>query len=122
MGDEQAAIIGRRDLRLGGHPIFRFPGAGARVSGSRRREPDELLIANRQEGGEPRIEPEADELAVARGVLSSVEPLLYARVDLARGPDGAPLLMELEAFEPSLFLRACPEGADRLAAAIVRRL
>src|SRR5439155_963219 len=72
--------------------------------------------------GAPRVTPAEDVLAAARKVLSLVEPLLYARVDLARGLDGAPLLMELEAFEPSLFLRACPQAADRLAAAIQRRL
>ena len=31
--------------------------------------------------------------------------LLYARVDLIPGPDGEPLLIELELTEPSLFLR-----------------
>lgn len=31
-------------------------------------------------------------------------PLAYARVDLVRGPDGTPLLMELEVIEPYLYL------------------
>ena len=34
--------------------------------------------------------------------------LLYARADLVRGPKGAPLLLELELCEPTLFLRDNP--------------
>ncbi len=48
--------------------------------------------------------------------------LLYARVDLVPGPDGAPLLIELELVEPSLFLAHAPGAADRLATAIAARL
>jgi hypothetical protein len=44
---------------------------------------------------------------------------LYARVDLVAGPDGDPLVLELEAVEPNLFLRHSPDAADRLAAAIL---
>ena len=45
--------------------------------------------------------------AVAERTLAAVpggRPLLYARVDLIPGPDGEPLLVELELTEPSLFL------------------
>lgn len=49
-------------------------------------------------------------------------PLLYARVDFLKAADGAPLLMELELVEPSLFLRHGPETAAALAAAIEARL
>lgn len=46
---------------------------------------------------------------------------LYARVDMVRGSIGAPVLMELELAEPSLFL-AMAKGADaRFAAAVVAR-
>ena len=44
---------------------------------------------------------------------------LYARVDLVTGDDGVPLLLELEAVEPNLFLRHSATAADRLAAAIL---
>ena len=64
-------------------------------------------------------EPTAAERAVAEQVLAAVdEPLLYARVDLLPGPDG-PLLLELEATEPFLFLATSEGAADRLAVAIV---
>ncbi len=66
------------------------------------------------------------ELAVAERVLAAVpggaQRLLYARVDLIPGPDGAPLLLELELTEPSLFLAYADGAADRLADAIVARL
>ena len=74
--------------------------------------------------------PSAEELAVAEVVLDAVDgvvsghsrtDLLYARVDLAPGPDG-PVLMELELIEPSLFLHVSDGAAERAAEAIVRRL
>ena len=44
--------------------------------------------------------------------------LLYARVDLLPGPDGEPVVIEVELAEPSLFLTEAPGSADRFAAAI----
>ncbi|RKE22400.1 RimK family alpha-L-glutamate ligase [Streptomyces sp. TLI_171] len=70
-------------------------------------------------------EPEADQLALAERVLDAVaerSELLYARVDLVRTPDGAPVLIELELTEPRLFLGLHPAGPDRLAAAALRLL
>ncbi|HSK28114.1 MAG TPA: hypothetical protein VK894_14480 [Jiangellales bacterium] len=65
-------------------------------------------------------EPSAAEQAVAAATLAALpfDPgtLAYARVDLLPGPDGAPVLLELELTEPSLFLTFVPEAADRLAA------
>jgi glutathione synthase/RimK-type ligase-like ATP-grasp enzyme len=70
--------------------------------------------------------PDANEHAVAESVLDALpwsrETLLYARVDLVRGDDGAPLLLELELAEPSLFLEIGSGAALRLAEAIARRL
>ena len=47
---------------------------------------------------------------------------LYTRVDLIHDDTGAPRLMELELIEPSLALSLAPAAAERLAAAIARRL
>jgi len=80
--------------------------------------------------------PTADELSVARQVLAEVpapgslsgEPpgvqsgLLYARVDLIPGPDGTPVLVELELTEPSVFLAYDEGAAARFADAIAARL
>lgn len=68
--------------------------------------------------------PGADELALAQSVLAAIapEPLAYARVDLIRAADGSPCLLELEMTEPSLFFAYAEGSADRMAAALVRRL
>ncbi|MDM4719856.1 hypothetical protein QTQ03_09805 [Micromonospora sp. WMMA1363] len=66
------------------------------------------------------------QLAVAEKTLTAVpggaDRLLYARVDLIPGADGAPVLVELELTEPSLFLGYADGAADRLADAIVTHL
>ncbi len=82
----------------------------------------------------PRV-PSAAEREVAGTVLAAVadrfgeDALLYARVDVLPGPDGTPVLLELELTEPSFFL-ACDGGApvrmahaflDRARAAAARR-
>jgi len=70
-------------------------------------------------------EPSAAEHEAARRVLAAVpgaDELLYARVDLIPGPDGEPLLIELELTEPSVFLGYGEGAAQRFAAAIASRL
>jgi hypothetical protein len=68
----------------------------------------------------------AAELDTARRVLAAVpggpNRLLYARVDLIPGADGAPLLVELELTEPSLFLSHDDAAPERFAEAIATRL
>ena len=88
----------------------RFAGDPQRVSDAVAIAPDEARIA------------EEILARVATRLSTHVAPLLYARVDLARGEDGRPLLMELELIEPSLFLVRSPPALDRLVAAIKRRL
>ena len=46
---------------------------------------------------------------------------LYARVDMLRGDDGAPVLLELEAVEPNFYFDQAPGSAERFADAIVER-
>jgi hypothetical protein len=70
-------------------------------------------------------EPSAPERALAQQALAAVpgQPaLLYARVDLIPGPDGAPILVELELTEPSLFLDHSDGAPARLADAIAAAL
>lgn len=68
-----------------------------------------------------------DELALAGRVGHYVAERfgstpLHMRVDMVRGPDGDPQLLELEAVEPHLYLTESDTGVARMAAAILRRL
>ena len=71
-------------------------------------------------------EARQEELDLAREVIEHVTERfayvpLYARVDMVAGPDGSPVLMELEAVEPNLYLDQAPGSAERVANAIVAR-
>lgn len=66
-------------------------------------------------------EPPPELLAQARAVLDHVPDLLYARVDGIRRGDSL-VLVELEVFEPVLYLRLDPRSPDRFAQAISSRL
>jgi glutathione synthase/RimK-type ligase-like ATP-grasp enzyme len=61
---------------------------------------------------------EAAEAARAR----APNDLLYVRIDLVLGDDGAWRVIEIEAIEPYLFLDFAPEGADAFVGAIARVL
>jgi hypothetical protein len=72
----------------------------------------------------PRDASEA-EMAVALAALAAIpgdpERLAYARVDLVPDAHGAPVLIELELTEPSLFLSKSPGSADRFAHHLARK-
>jgi glutathione synthase/RimK-type ligase-like ATP-grasp enzyme len=64
-----------------------------------------------------------DERAVAEAALAPYrDRILYGRVDMARGDDGQPMVMELELVEPSLFFPKFPPALDRYVAGLKRRL
>ncbi|MEU5989342.1 hypothetical protein ABZ806_10210 [Spirillospora sp. NPDC047418] len=67
-------------------------------------------------------EAELDVAARALAAVPGGADLLYARVDLIPGPDGAPLIIELELTEPNLYLHHGPGSAERFAKAIAARL
>jgi hypothetical protein len=111
--------------------LFLAGGDGLAFSHSIRKGP---LLTGPDVGGdwlykEETIDPRtasAAELEVARRVLDAVpggaDRLLYARIDLIPGADGAPLLVELELTEPSLFLAYDDEAPARFAEAIATLL
>jgi glutathione synthase/RimK-type ligase-like ATP-grasp enzyme len=69
-------------------------------------------------------EPGKDELKLARATLKALgtrQPLAYARVDLIRGSDGAPRVLELELTEPSLFFPYGEGAAERFAQVLKKR-
>lgn len=64
-----------------------------------------------------------DERAVALAALAPIaDRILYGRVDVARDATGAPMVMELELVEPSLFFARCPGSVERYVAGLRRRL
>jgi glutathione synthase/RimK-type ligase-like ATP-grasp enzyme len=63
-----------------------------------------------------------DERAVAEAALAPYGDLVYARVDLARDEHDAPMVMELELVEPSLFFTRGAGAAERYVAGLRRRL
>lgn len=91
-------------------------------------------IAKRPQPGDFRVQPEfdgiiasyrpdADEHEAAARILAAVEePLLYARVDLVRGLDGAPRMIELELIEPDLYLGYDEGAGARFAASVLELL
>ncbi len=91
-------------------PMLRNSSDGELSAGERMRvEPDAALR---------RVAEDAMDAAAALHGLRRCD-LLYARVDLVRGDDGAPLVLELEVTEPSLgFGHADPGAAIRFASAV----
>jgi glutathione synthase/RimK-type ligase-like ATP-grasp enzyme len=81
------------------------------------------LSSGPRHGGEPAVVADSDEIAFAeRALEAAIEPVLYARVDIARASDGSIALMELELTEPSLFFAQSPGADDRLARELLARL
>jgi glutathione synthase/RimK-type ligase-like ATP-grasp enzyme len=75
-----------------------------------------------QEDIRPRT-PSAEELAVAEAAMEAVpggrSQLLYGRVDLVPGPDGGPVVLEMELAEPSVFVDHADGAPERFAAAVL---
>jgi O-ureido-D-serine cyclo-ligase len=71
----------------------------------------------------PRVAEAAErEVAAAAYAAIPFESPTYARIDLIRDAAGAPVVLELELTEPSLFLVHSPGAADRLARHVLQRL
>jgi hypothetical protein len=82
--------------------------------------PEDLYGGSHQLVGPATVDQ--DLVAFAQRVLDASPDVLYSRVDTVMDGSGAPMLMELEATEPYLFLEHAPAGADNFAAAVCRWL
>ena len=107
------AVAGDGELSL-----FHFGGSPAhavrKVAG-----PGEFRVQSHLGGTYAPFDPPADvREAALRALAAAPIPPVYARVDLVRGPDGLPLLMELEAIEPDLYLEHAPDGGLAFAEAV----
>jgi hypothetical protein len=70
------------------------------------------------------VTADIDQLAVAHQVPAAAgslagDRIAYARVDLLRGPDDQPVLLELEVVDPLLSVATAPQAADRMARIIL---
>lgn len=95
---------------------------GGRYSHAVRKVPrsGDFRVQPEYEGVITAAEPGEDERGAAAAILAAVEePLLYARVDLVRGLEGRPVLMELELVEPDLYLGHSPDGGAAFVEAVL---
>ena len=105
-------------------PMVFFAGEYSHAAGKRVELPRAGLVEGlfAEEVTAPHV-ADAAQLAVAHAAIDAVKRRfgvpLYARVDLVRGEDGKPCVLELELVEPSLFLpQAPPEAVTRLVSAL----
>jgi len=69
------------------------------------------------------VEISTDEARLAHLAMASVRgSVRYGRVDVAPGPSGAPVVMELELIEPSLFFAQSTSALERFVRAVVREV
>ncbi|HEX8626396.1 MAG TPA: hypothetical protein VF782_15140 [Allosphingosinicella sp.] len=87
---------------------------------SKRPQPGDFRVQPEYDGIIAAHRPDAAEHEAAERILAAVEePLLYARIDLVRGQEGAPLLIELELIEPDLYLSYEGDAGKRFASAVL---
>lgn len=111
------------DVEVGGEiSLFYFAGRYSHAV-SKRPQPGEFRVQPEYDGIIRACEPAPEERAAAQRILAAAgEALLYARIDLVRGPGGAPLLIELELIEPDLYLGYASDRGAAFAAAVRERI
>ncbi len=106
-----------------GEYSFVFCGGELSHAFVKRAAPGDYRVQPSYGGREFPIAAGLSDLALAQQVLAAIgETLLYARVDMARLPDGRLAVMELEAVEPFLYPAAGPQIGSHLARAYLRLL
>ncbi len=107
------------DVLEGGEPSLLYLGGRFSHAVSKRPRSGDFRVQPEFGGIIAPYQPWPDELAAAEAALAAAEtPLLYARVDLVRDLRGQPVLMELEAIEPDLFLEHDPGAQPRFVEAV----
>jgi hypothetical protein len=109
-GETSLVMVGGEVL----HAVVKHPAAG------------EFRIHEHRGGTYQRVEPTRAQLDLAARALAAAEArsggrAAYARADMASGPAGEPLLMELELIEPSLYLHHAPGGAAAFVDGLLKR-
>jgi glutathione synthase/RimK-type ligase-like ATP-grasp enzyme len=120
-GPEGAAMVQPYlpEIERSGEVSMIFFGGAFSHAISKRPQPGDFRVQPEYDGIIGAYRPAADEHEAAERILAAVdEPLLYARVDLVRGLDGSPQLIELELIEPDLYLGYDEGAGTRLAEAV----
>lgn len=110
IGNAVSHILRKREVLRGPGIAPLGPGVGAAAAVMAE---DDLVIASTASQAELRLAA-----AVHQQIIDSFGTPLYARVDMVPGPDNEPMLLELEALDPCLYLATSPGAAQRLALAI----
>jgi glutathione synthase/RimK-type ligase-like ATP-grasp enzyme len=106
------------EIERSGEVSMIFFGGAFSHAVSKRPQPGDFRVQPEFDGIIAAYRPDADEHEAAERVLAAVEePLLYARIDLVRGLEGKPQLIELELIEPDLYLGHDEAAGGRFAAA-----
>ena len=120
-GPEGAAMVQPYlpEIERSGEVSMIFFGGAFSHAVSKRPQPGDFRVQPEYDGIIAEHRPDPAEHEAAERILAAVEePLLYARVDLVRGLDGAPQLIELELIDPDLYLGYEQDAGKRFAAAI----
>jgi glutathione synthase/RimK-type ligase-like ATP-grasp enzyme len=119
-GPEGAAMVQPYlpEIERSGEVSLIFFGGSFSHAISKRPQPGDFRVQPEFDGIIAAYSPAPDEQHASAQILAAVEePLLYARIDLVRGLDGNPQLIELELIEPDLYLGYDEAAGSRFAAA-----
>ncbi|MEA3008961.1 MAG: hypothetical protein QOJ91_653 [Sphingomonadales bacterium] len=124
-GPEGAAMVQPYlpEIERSGEVSMIFFGGAFSHAVAKRPQPGDFRVQPEFEGIIVAHSPDAAEHEAAKLILAAVdEPLLYARIDLVRGLDGTPQLIELELIEPDLYLGYDEGAGAKFAAAVMEAL
>jgi len=107
-------------VRDEGEWSFVFLDGGLAYTALKRPRPGEFRVQVMYGAETIPAEPAARDRAAAEAVMAALLlPARYARIDMARLPDGRLALMEAELIEPQLYFSSVPGSADRFAEAML---
>ena len=112
-----------RSIETEGETSLLFFGGRFSHAVNKRPVPGDFRIQMQFGGLYTAVTPDDDAMTLAQQVLAAIdEPLLYARIDLARDDAGAWVLMEAELIEPDFYLDHDPANGAGFARAVQDRV
>jgi glutathione synthase/RimK-type ligase-like ATP-grasp enzyme len=120
-GPDRAAILQPflPDIEAGGELSLIYLGGAFSHAIRKRPQPGDFRVQPEYDGIITPHDPLPEEHEAAEAALRAADAdLLYARVDLVRDLEGAPVLMEIELVEPDLYLEYHPAAPAAFARAV----